>query len=63
MKVHIGVDSATKLIHSVAATAANVHDSRVIVRLLPGKKTQVWSDSACTGQSEKIRAIVPAPRT
>jgi transposase, IS5 family len=29
MKAHIGVDSQTKLIHSVAATAANVHDSQV----------------------------------
>ena len=27
MKAHIGMDSQTKLIHSVAATAANVHDS------------------------------------
>jgi IS5 family transposase len=27
MKAHIGVDSQTKLIHSVTATAANVHDS------------------------------------
>ena len=30
MKAHIGVDSQTKLIHSVAATAANVHDSQVL---------------------------------
>ncbi len=29
MKAHIGVDSKTKLIHSVAATAANVHDSQL----------------------------------
>ena len=29
MKAHIGVDSQTKLVHSVAATAANVHDSQV----------------------------------
>ena len=29
MKAHIGVDSRTTLIHSVAATAANVHDSQV----------------------------------
>ena len=27
MKGHIGVDSQTKLIHSVAATAANVHEA------------------------------------
>ena len=29
MKGHIGVDSQSKLIHSVAATAANVHDSQL----------------------------------
>lgn len=28
MKAHLGVDCQTKLIHSVAATPANVHDSR-----------------------------------
>jgi IS5 family transposase len=29
MKAHIEVHSRTKLIHSVAATAANVHSSQV----------------------------------
>ena len=37
MKAHIGVDSRTKLIHSVAATAANVHDSQVLPKLLHGQ--------------------------
>jgi len=36
MKAHIGVDSRTKLIHSVAATAAHVHDSQVLADLLHG---------------------------
>ncbi|MBL1431859.1 MAG: transposase [Gammaproteobacteria bacterium] len=30
MKAHIGVDSQSKLIHSVVATAANVHDSQLL---------------------------------
>jgi IS5 family transposase len=34
MKAHIGVDSRTKLIHSVAATPAHVHDSQVLPKLL-----------------------------
>ena len=42
MKAHIGVDSRTKLIHSVAATAANVHDSQVLPDLLHGQETRVW---------------------
>jgi IS5 family transposase len=27
MKVHVGVDAETKMVHSVEVTAANVHDS------------------------------------
>ncbi len=41
MKAHIGVDSRTKLIHSVTATAANVHDSQVLPDLLHGRETRV----------------------
>ena len=37
MKAHIGVDARTKLIHSVATTPANVHDSQVLTALLHGK--------------------------
>jgi hypothetical protein len=35
MKAHIGVDSATKVIHSVVATAANVADCTILPDLLP----------------------------
>jgi IS5 family transposase len=59
MKAHIGVDSATKIIHSVAATAANVHDSHLLPELLHGKETRVWGDSAYQGQGEVIRALAP----
>ncbi len=55
MKAHFGVDSRTKLIHSVVATAANVHDSQVLADLLHGQETRVWGDSAYTGQGEAIR--------
>jgi IS5 family transposase len=59
MKGHIGVDSQSKLIHSVAATPANVHDSRMLPNLLHGNETRVWGDSAYTGQTEAIRAAAP----
>lgn len=62
MKMHIGVDSRTKLIHSVAATAANVHDSQVLEDLLHGEETRVWGDSAYTGQREVIRRCAPRAR-
>ena len=59
MKGHIGVDSQSKLIHSVAATPANVHDSRMLPDLLHGNETRVWVDSAYTGQTEAIRKAAP----
>jgi transposase, IS5 family len=59
MKAHIGVDSRTKLIHSVAATAANVHDSQVLPQLLHGQETRVWGDSAYSGQREAIQRHAP----
>ncbi len=62
MKAHIGVDSRTKLIHSVGATAANVHDSRLLPDLLHGGETRVWGDSAYAGQGEVIRRHAPRAR-
>ena len=59
MKAHIGVDSKSKQIHSVAATAANVHDSRVLEDLLHGDETRIWGDSAYAGQTAVIREQAP----
>ena len=59
MKAHIGVDSQSKLIHSVAATAANVHDSQVLEDLLHGEETRVWGDSAYAGQTQTIKQCAP----
>ena len=59
MKAHIGVDSQTKLIHSVAATAANVHDSQVLPELLHGQETRVWGDAAYSGHRDTIRQLAP----
>ena len=59
MKAHIGVDSRTKLIHSVAATAANVHDSQALPELLHGQERRVWGDAAYSGQRDVIRHHAP----
>lgn len=59
MKAHIGVDSRTKLIHAVVATAANVHDSQVLEDLLHGEETRVWGDSAYAGQKQTIKQCAP----
>jgi len=63
MKAHIGVDSRTKLIHSVAATAANVHDSQVLPDLLHGQETRVWGDAAYSGQRDVIRHHAPRAKS
>jgi IS5 family transposase len=62
MKAHIGVDSKTKLMHAVVATAANVHDSQALPDLLHGDETRVWGDSAYSGQGEAIQACAPQAR-
>jgi IS5 family transposase len=59
MKAHIGVDSQTKMIHSMATTPANVHDSMMLPKLLHGNETRVWGDAAYTGQTEVIREHAP----
>ena len=52
--MHIGVDSETKLVHSIASTSANNHDSQMLQDLLHGEETRVWGDSAYTGLRDAI---------
>lgn len=54
--------SKSKLIHSVAATAANVHDAVMLPALLHGGETRVWGDRAYQGQTEVIREEAPNAR-
>jgi len=62
MKTHIGVDNQTKLIHSVAVTAANVHDSQLLGDLLHGDETHVWGDSAYAGQKKLLYERAPSAK-
>ena len=59
MQAHIGVDSKTKLIHSVVATAANVHDKQPLPQLLHGRKQRVYGDSAYASQISPITQKAP----
>jgi IS5 family transposase len=59
MKLHIGVDSKLKLIHSLLTTAANVHDGTVLGELLHGGETRVYGDQAYRGRQTVIRAHAP----
>jgi len=49
MKVHIGVDSDSGLIHSVETTAANVHDLTPAAELMHGEETVVYADAGYQG--------------
>jgi IS5 family transposase len=59
MKAHVGVDSKTKVVHTVVATAAHVADSTVLPDLLHGEETHVWGDQAYRGQTEIIHECSP----
>ena len=59
MKLHIGVDSKLKLIHSLLTTAANVHDGTVLGGLLHGAETRVYGDQAYRGRQAVIREHAP----
>jgi transposase, IS5 family len=62
MKAHVGVDSQSKLIHTILASAANVADALALPHLLHGKETRVWGDQAYRGQSEAMREVAPRAR-
>ena len=61
MKLHIGTDSKTGLVHSASVTAANVHDSHEVPNLLHGRETRLYGDSAYRGkaQRERLKSIAP----
>ena len=59
MKAHVGVDAETKLVHSVAATAANVADVKMLPVLLHGNETAVWGDQAYQGQAAVLAEHAP----
>ena len=59
MKAHVGVDSKTKLIHTVLVSAANVSDVDALPYLLHGRETRVWGDQGYQGQRAVIRARAP----
>ena len=62
MKAHIGVDSKTKLIHSIVATAANEHDKHALPQLLHGNERRVYGDSAYSSQKTLIAQAAPKAR-
>ena len=49
MKVHIGVDAGTGLVHSMTTTAANKRGVTEAHNLLHGEETVVWGDAGYQG--------------
>ena len=49
MKMHIGVDAETGMVHSMTTTAANVNDVTEAHRLLHGDEARVWGDAGYQG--------------
>jgi IS5 family transposase len=64
MKLHIGVDSQSGLIHRASVTPANVHDRHEVPNLLHGNETRFYGDSAYRGkeQRERLRQLAPKAR-
>jgi IS5 family transposase len=62
MKLHIGTDSQTGMVHSASVTAANVHDSHQVPNLLHGEETRFYGDSAYRGQEQRKRLKAIAPK-
>lgn len=57
-KAHIGVDRDSGLVHTIKATAANVHDVTVTSELLHGEEETVNGDSGYIGAEKREDAVV-----
>ena len=53
MKVHIGVDAQSGLVHTLIGTAANVHDVTQAQALLYGDETDVFGDAGYLGVEKR----------
>ena len=53
MKLHIGVDADSGLVHTVIGTAANVNDVTQGSALLHGEETEVWGDAGYQGLDKR----------
>lgn len=59
MKLHIGADSKTGLVHSAVVTSANVHDKHPLGDLLHGAEKRVYGDRGYQGCTDIIQAAAP----
>ena len=62
MKLHIGVDADSGLVHSMRATAANVADVTEAHRLLHGEEREAYGDAGYQGVEKRAAAARPGDR-
>jgi transposase, IS5 family len=62
MKAHIGVDAESGLVHSVEATTAKTHDSKVVADLLHGEERDVHGDKAYASKERGLLNSDPENR-
>lgn len=55
MKAHIGVDTKSRVVHSVVCTTASVHDSQEMEELLHGEEKEIYGDKAYVSAERKQR--------
>jgi IS5 family transposase len=53
MKMHVGVDEALGVIHSITTTPANAHDITQLSELLHGEEETVWGDAGYCGAEKR----------
>ncbi|SEQ12587.1 Transposase and inactivated derivatives, IS5 family [Ectothiorhodospira magna] len=59
MKVHIGVDSNSGLVHTVVGTTAKVPDNKVLDELLHGDEKEILGDKAYTSNERNLSSSDP----
>ena len=59
MKLHVGVDMDSKVIHSIDVTSAEVYDGNCIANLLHGEERAVYGDQLYAGRTDVIAVHAP----
>lgn len=59
MKVHVGANAKTGVVHAAVVTAANVHDKHAVPDLLHGEETRVYGDRGYQGCTDLIKQAAP----
>lgn len=62
MKVHVGADNKTALVHSAVVTSANVHDKHPLPDLRRGDEKRVYGDRGYQSYRDIIKAKAPQAR-